>query len=510
MIPPAAEKNVAPGMVYLVGAGPGAPGLITVRGAECLARAEVVLYDYLANPQLLQHCHADAELHCLGKHGQGRLWTQAEINERMIAAAGQGRGVVRLKCGDPTVFARAAEEISALVAAGIPFEIVPGITAAFAAASYAGLPLTQKEQASAVAIVTGQENPDKTGERIDYGALASFPGTLCFYMGITSAREWSRGLLAAGKSPTTPVALVRRCSFPDQQVWQTTLGEVATFVEQTKLRPPVIIVVGEVAAASREWSWFDKRPLFGQKILVTRPAHQAEELCAPLSELGADVLLQPAIEIGPPSDWGPVDQALARLRSFDWLVFASSNGVQHFFERLWSRKQDLRAIGAAKIAAIGSGTAAELEKLSLRADLIPEEFRAESLAESLKSLAKGKRFLLLRASRGREVLADKLTAAGGIVEQVVVYESRDISQPRSEILSALQSGKIDWITVTSSAIAKSLQAMFGDELRKAKLASISPITSGTLRELGYEPAAEAAEYTMAGLVTAIHDRSRRD
>jgi uroporphyrinogen III methyltransferase/synthase len=498
----------APGTVYLVGAGPGDPGLITVRGQQCLARADVVLYDYLANPQLLRHCRHPAELLCLGQHGRGRLWSQAEINERMITAAGQGRVVVRLKCGDPTVFARAAEEIEALVAAKIPFEIVPGITAAFAAASYAGLPLTQKEHASAVALVTGQENPAKAGEPLDYGALAKFPGTLCFYMGVTSARVWSRGLLGAGKTPTTSVALVRRCSFPDQQVWQTTLGELASFVEQTKLRPPVIIVVGDVAADGRSWSWFDQRPLFGQRVLVTRPVHQAEELRGPLAELGAEVHVQPAIEITPPANWQPVDAVLDRLGEFDWLVFSSSNGVHHFLQRLWSRGRDWRSLANVKIAAIGPGTATELERHSLRADLVPDEFRAESLAAALAVDARGKKFLLLRASRGREVLAEELSAAGGSVEQVVVYDSHDVTQANPEVAALLQAGKFDWITVTSSAIAKSLHALFGADLRRARLASISPITSATLRELGYEPAAEAQTFTISGLIDAVREAEK--
>ncbi len=502
MVPPAAPKNAAPGKVYLVGAGPGDPGLLTLRGAECLARADLVLYDYLANPQLLKHCRADAELLCLGKHGRGRLWTQTEINARTISEAGQGRVVVRLKCGDPTVFARAAEEIEALVAEHIPFEIVPGITAAFAAASYAGLPLTQKDHASAVAIVTGQENPEKTGERLDYGALANFPGTLCFYMGVTSAREWSRGLLAAGKSPATPVALVRRCSFPDQQVWQTTLGEVAAFVEQTKLRPPVITIVGDVAAASRDWSWFDQRPLFGQRVLVTRPAHQAEDLRAPLTELGAEVLLQPAIEIGTPNDWGPAEEAIFTLPQYETIVFTSSNGVDYFFERLHSLGNDARWLGHRKIAAIGPGTAAALRKYFVFADLVATEHSAEGLAELLSSTSSS-HYLLVRASRGREILPDQLRAAGKHVTEVVVYESRDVKEPDPEIAAWLQSGKIDWITVTSSAIARALHAMFGDDLKKAKLASISPITSATLRELGHEPAVEASEYTMPGLIAAI-------
>jgi uroporphyrinogen III methyltransferase/synthase len=336
-----------------------------------------------------------------------------------------------------------------------------------------------------------------------------FPGTLCFYMGVTSAPEWSRGLMTAGKPATTPVALVRRCSFPDQQVWQTMLGEVAEFIREHKLRPPVIIIVGDVASASREWSWFDKRPLFGQRILVTRPEHQADELRDPLVELGAEVLLQPAIEITSPGDWLPVDNAILSLRGFDWIVFSSSNGVQCFLDRLRYMGQDARRLGSCRIAAIGPGTADELDAYSLRADLLPKEFRAEALAEALRLKAKGKRFLLIRASRGREVLADELTAAGGIVEQVVVYESRDVTEPDADIRAQLQAGKIHWVTVTSSAIAKSLANMFGDDLRKSKLASISPITSGTLRELGYESAAEAKEYTMPGIVEAIRSWSSR-
>lgn len=502
-LPAVAGPPAATGKAYLVGAGPGDPGLITVRGRDCLARADVVLYDYLANPQLLGHCRPDAELHCLGQHGRGRLWSQTEINERMIAEAGQGRVVVRLKCGDPTVFARAAEEIDALVAARVPFEIVPGITAAFASASYAGLPLTQKDHASAVALVTGQESPGKQGERLDYAALANFPGTLCFYMGVTSAREWSRGLMAGGRPSTTPVALVRRCSFPDQQVWQTTLGEVTSFIEQLKLRPPVIIVVGEVAASSRAWSWFEKRPLFGQRILVTRPRHQAEALSTPLSELGAEVMFQPAIEIAPVANTRHLDEVIRRLHEFDWLVFASTNGVCRLVNRILTVAHDIRQVSTTKIAAIGTETDRELRKFMLRADLIPSDFSADRLAAELKPTARGKRFLLVRASRGREVLAEELTAGGGFVEQVVAYESHDVTCPDEEIRSLVAAGKFDWITVTSSAIARSLHAMFGDDLRRGKLASIGPVTSETLRELGHEPAVEAREYTMQGLVEAI-------
>jgi uroporphyrinogen III methyltransferase/synthase len=299
------------------------------------------------------------------------------------------------------------------------------------------------------------------------------------------------------------VAILRRVSRPDQKRIDTTLAGVAPAVKQNKLRPPVVFIVGDVAAHGADWSWFDKRPLFGQKVLVTRPAHQAADLAQPLAELGAEVLLQPAIEIRPLrlSDTG--DRLLDSLDKFDWLVFSSTNGVRHFFERLTYIERDLRALGHIKIAAIGPGTADELARYHLKADLVPDEFRAESLAQALKGAATGKRFLLVRASRGREVLAEELAKAGGIVEQTVVYESVDVEQPDSAIAEQISAGKIDWTTVTSSAIARSLAQMFGDSLKKTKLVSISPITSATLRELGFEPGAEAKQYTMAGVVTAI-------
>ena len=491
------------GKVYLVGAGPGDPALLTLRGAECLRRADVVLYDYLVNPVLVAHCRPEAERICLGKHGGGRIWPQEEINEQLVLLAKQGKTVVRLKSGDPAIFARGAEEVERLVREGIAFEIVPGITAALAAGSYAGIPITHRELASAVALVTGHEDPEKHESAVDYAALARFPGTLVFYMGVTTVRHWSAELMAAGKGAATPVAVVRRCSQADQRTVRTTLGEVAGVVEREKLRPPVIFIIGEVAASPESYSWFEKRPLFGKKILVTRPAHQATALSGPLAELGAEVLFQAAIEIGPPVDWKPVDSALQRLNEFDWLVFSSSNGVRYLLERLFAIGKDVRALGSIKLAAIGPGTAEALQRYHLNADLVPDEFRAESLAGSLAGNARGQRFLLARASRGREVLTEELAAAGGIVEQMVVYQSNDVTAADPHIAELLQSGKIDWVTVTSSAIAKSLVRLFGKSLKHTKLASISPITSGTLREIGFEPVAEAKEYAMAGVVEAI-------
>ncbi|HVX13898.1 MAG TPA: uroporphyrinogen-III C-methyltransferase [Pirellulales bacterium] len=503
------SQREAAGRVYLVGAGPGDPGLITVRGTECLALADIVLYDYLVNSQVLDHVSPHAELVCLGRHGQGRVWPQQEVNERLVAEARAGKAVVRLKGGDPAIFARVGEEAAALRAAGVEFEVVPGITAALAASSYAGIPLTHRDTASAVALVTGHES-DKDETALDFQALAAFPGTLVFYMGVTSAEHWTGQLIAAGKSPATPAVIVRRCSWPDQRSVHCTLGTIVQNVAEERIRPPALVVVGEAAALADSDSWFTRRPLFGTRVLVTRPVGQSEPLRRRFSALGADVLLQPAIEIGPPNGWEAVDGALRRLQQFDWLVFSSANGVDYLLDRLCSAHVDLRMLAGLRLAAIGPGTAEELAKYHLKADLVPAEFRAEALAATLAEQAVGQRLLLVRASRGREVLAERLAEAGALVEQVVAYQSRDVSAPDGEIAELLRQGRIDWITVTSSAIARSLAALFGESLRSARLASISPVTSATLRELGFEPASEAAIYTMDGVVEAVLSCSRRN
>jgi len=490
-------------MVYLVGAGPGDPGLITLRGVECLARADLVLYDYLANPQLLEHVRATAERICLGRHGQGRLLSQSELNALMVAAARAGRTVVRLKGGDPAIFARVAEEIAALEEAGVPYEVVPGITVALAVGSYAGVPLTQRDQASAVALVTGHEDGDKPSAHLDYEALARFPGTLVFYMGITTAEHWTKELVRHGRARETPAIIVRRCSWPDQERIDCTLGTLAETIRTQRLRPPAVIVVGEVAVASETATWFTNRPLFGQTVLVTRPVQQAIELRRLLEERGARVLVQPAIEITPLSDTKELDRQLGNLAVYDWLIFNSVNGVDALLGRLWDLGRDARALGQLQIAAIGPGTADALGRFGLRADLVPDEFRAEGLAEALEPRAKGKRFLIVRASRGREILAERLLGAGGLVEQVVVYQSTDATRADPEVGAALTAGKIDWTTVTSSAIATALVGLFGPDLRKSRLASISPITTATLTQLGYSPTVEATEATMEGLVAAI-------
>ena len=491
-----------PGTVYLVGAGPGDPGLITLRGVECLALADVVLYDYLVNPVLVEHASHSAVLVRLGDPDVGRAHAPDDITARMIDEARSGRTVVRLKSGDPSVFGRGADEADALRKAGIPYEIVPGVTAGLAVAAYCEIPITHHQDASAVALVTGTERQQKVESSLDRG-LAEFPGTLIFYMGVGKAASWSEALLEQGKAPETPVAIVRWCSRAEQETVRCTLGTVTDVVERRGIRPPAVFVVGGVVDRAPKISWFEARPLFGTRILVAGTQASSNKLRAGLSTLGADVTVEPAIRIADPPDWDPVDVALDKLDEYHWVVFSSGNGVDYLIQRLLNRGGDLRRLGRVKLAVVGSGTADRLAQYNLRADLVPERFNAESLAQALAGQAPGRRFLLAQANRGRDLLADVLEKAGAHVDRVVVYSSIDVEEPSPRMSSALSSGEIDWITVTSPATAKSLARLYGDGLKRARLASISPLTSAALRKSGYEPAAEASPHTTDGLVDAI-------
>lgn len=496
------------GKVTIVGAGPGDPGLITLRGFESLRQAEVVFYDYLVNPIILSQAGLlakaphEVSLVCLGKHGQGRLLTQPEINEQLVEAAQTGKNVVRLKGGDPAIFGRTVEEITALEAAGISYEVIPGVTAALAASSTAGIPLTDRRWASAVAFVTGHECDGKQTE-LDFNSLASFPGTLVFYMGVTTAPTWSQELIKCGRAADTPVAIIRRCGLPGQEIIRSSLAEVPQVLAPGKLRPPATIVVGEVAAFQADLKFHGLGQLAGRTVLVTRPEKQSTDMVVQLGRLGATAMLQPAIEVSAPEDWAAVDVQLARLSAFDWLVFSSANGVKYFLDRIIATGRDLRALGDCKLAAIGPATTEALAKYHLKADLQPPEYRAESLAAALTQADSPGRCLLLRASRGREVLAEMLTAAGWQVEQTVVYQSTDCTTAEAEVQRALAEGRIDWVTVTSSAIARALVQLFGEDLKKSRLAAISPLTASVLTEAGHEPAAVAQEYTTEGILEAI-------
>lgn len=495
--------NTPVGKVYLVGAGPGDPKLLTLRGRECLEQASVVIYDYLAMPDLLKWVPEGVECICLGRHGTGRMMAQDEVNRLMVDRAIHGQVVVRLKGGDPVIFGRLAEEAAALTAAGIAYEVVPGVTAALAAGAYAGVTLTHRDEASCVAFVTGHQCANNADKPLDFSALAKFPGTLVFYMGVTSAGDWSSQLIDHGMAPEMRVKIVRRISWPEQQSWTSTLADVGALIEREQIRPPVLSIVGPTVGNTDFSDWFTTRPLFGQTVLVTRPAGQGGEMIDRLETLGAKVLVQPAIEISEPDDWSKVDRAIKKLQDYDWLVFSSRNGVEYFLNRLAELSLDLRALGGAKLAAIGSATAAALAEYHLKVDLLPDEYRAEALVEALVPEAAGKRFLLLRASRGREVLAETLLAAGADVEQVVVYKSTDVTKPNEEVAAALRAGEIDWTTATSSAIARSLVALFGGDLTRTQLAAISPLTAGVLDELGCKPTTVASDFTAEGVIAAI-------
>ena len=490
------------GKVYLIGAGPGDPGMLTLRGKECLELADVVIYDYLANPEILSFAGSARQI-CLGKHGTGRILPQAEINRMIVDFAKQGLNVVRLKGGDPAIFARTHEELEEVTSAGLEFEIVPGITSALAVTSTAGIPLTHRDMASAVAFITGQGKNGGPPDNIDFESLAKFPGTLVFYMGTTTVEHWSTNLIKSGMSPATPVVAVRNCSLASQTSFSCQLDEIAGHVNrEIKLRPPVLFVVGETASLYGVYDWFEKRPLFGKTVLVTRPSHQAASLGKKLTDLGANVVYQPAIEIRKRELNENDQKAVKNAGEFDWLVFSSVNGVEHFISFLLD-EGDLRQLSSVRIAAIGPATRDRLKDYFLDADLIPETFEAESLAESLSGEVEGKKVLLIRASRGREILNEKLTECGGKVTQLVCYESADCKQANPEVIELFRKEEIDFVTVTSSAIANSVHQMFGDDLATSKMISISPITSEVLNNLGQSVAVEATQYTMDGIVHAL-------
>lgn len=495
------------GKVYLVGAGPGDPGLLSVKGLRCLQAADLVLYDGLANPLLLRCTSAETERTSRIKSEAGKIGGQDEINRRMIEAARAGKTVVRLKGGDPYIFGRGSEEAAALAAEGIEFEVVPGVTAAVAAGEYAGLSYTHRDYASAVAFVTAHEDPTKN-HTLDYEALVRFPGTLVFYMGLLRLESLVNALIQSGKPVTTPSCVVSCATYAGQQTIAAPLGKLADAVRAADLHPPSIIVVGECVTRREAIAWFEKRPLFGRRIGITRPVAQASSAIERVLELGGEPVLLPTIQILPPEDWRAVDGALARLHEFDWLVFTSVNGVESFLGRLWDNGGDARKLGALQIATIGPATGRSLRQFGLRPDLVPHSYRAESLAEELRTHVAGKRVLWARADRGRDVLPSELKKSGALLESVVVYRNVDLSAFPEAELGRLERGEFDWVALGSPSIAENFAKLCPQAARRhlgqrTRLASISPVTTARATELGLPIAAEATEYTWDGLLDAI-------
>jgi uroporphyrinogen III methyltransferase/synthase len=499
-----------PATVYLVGAGPGHPGLVTLRAVECLGRADLVLYDYLVNPTIVRHAPDTAELVRLGRPGTGRVFSQSEINELLVNEARKGRVVVRLKGGDPSVFGRGADEVAALRNGGVPYEIVPGITTGLAIAAFCEIPVTHHDDASAVALVAGRERDDKLETSLDYAALARFPGTLILYMGVKRSGEWSQTLIQEGKDPGTPVAIVRWGTRAQQEMTRCTLRTLGDTVERVGIRPPSVFVVGDVVDRAPDHSWFTAGPLCGTRVLVPSSPHTSDKLRDHLEALGAEVFARAAIRITEPADWSPVDAAIEHLGSYDWLVFSSGNGVDHFMRRVFHLGGDARRLSGVKIAVAGSGTAERLRRYHINADLVPEKFVAESLAQALLAEPDSRRFLLAGASRGRQVLGEELDRAGAQVDQIAVYSSVDVADPDRELAEALAAGEIDWITITSSATARSLWRLYGDALEGVSVASISPVTTDALRELGLDVTVQASPHSVPGLVEAILSAVRGD
>lgn len=503
------------GTVYLVGAGPGDPGLLTLRGAELLARADLVLYDGLVNPLLLRHAQAETVRTCRSMvDGRDRILKQDAINQRLIDAALAGKTVVRLKGGDPLIFGRGSEEAAALHAAGIPFEIVPGITAATGAGSYAGIPLTQRNLASAVALITGHEDPEKDEPSLDYRNLAAFPGTLVFYMGLHRLPQIVSRLITAGKSPQTPAAVISRATTPLQRVVQCKLGGLADAATAAELRAPSLIIIGECVRQRDALNWFEQRPLLGQRIAIARPEEQCEQAVHDITLQGGLPVVMPAIQIQPVEDWSAVDAVLERLPEFEWIIFTSRNGVQGLLRRLWQQGYDARRLSQLKIATIGPATAESLHEFGLRADLVPQAYRAEELAQALSPHVSGQRVLWARASRGRDVLPRELDRAGAKLTELVVYQNIDEPDWPAAVHRQLDEGEIDWLCLTSPSIARnalrqlSAQARAHVDSGAMRLATISPVTSAAVAETGLPVAAEATTYTWPGLLQAIVEAAR--
>jgi len=497
------------GKVYLIGAGPGDPGLITVKGQACIQAADVLVYDYLAAPALLAHASPQAERIYVGKKGGDHTLSQDGINQLIVDQARRGHVVARLKGGDPYIFGRGGEEAEELVAAGIPFEVVPGVTSAVAGAAYAGIPLTHRDFTSTLAFVTGHEDPTKDSSSIDWKALATGIGTLVFFMGVKNLPTITARLQDNGMPPETPVALIRWGTTPRQQTVTGTLDTIVDIARQAAMKAPAIIVIGKVVGLRERLQWFEARPLFGHTIVVTRARAQASDLVERLTALGARCLEYPTIEVVPAADSAPLDRAIANLATYDWLIFTSVNGVDTFFDRLFAQGLDVRALHRVRTAVIGPATAERLRRQGLCSDIVPESYRAEAVVEAFTGLdMAGQRILLPRAAEARPVLPEELRRLGARVDEIAVYHTRPVTSGAADLIADLENGRVDMVTFTSSSTVRHFNRMLPSDRRDrlmagVHIASIGPITTETAQSLGFKVDMTAAEYTIPGLCQAI-------
>ena len=495
------------GIVYLVGAGPGDVGLLTLKAVEALKKADVLVYDRLAEERILDFAPKDAERIYVGKASSNHAMKQDDINYLLVKKAKEGKTVVRLKGGDPFVFGRGGEEALALKEENAPFVIVPGITSAISAAAYAGIPVTHRGIATSFAVVTGHEDPNKEASSIRWRELATATDTLVFLMGVENLPKITKKLIENGRDKDTPAALVRWGTRANQEVLVTTVENAAKDVERTGLKPPAVFVVGNVVKLREKLAWFDSAPLFGKRVLVTRARSQASALTKLLEEQGAKVTEAPTIKITPPSDdYNALDAALKNIEKYGWLIFTSANGVNEFFKRLHKQNKDSRALNNAKIAVIGKATAAELLNYGIKADVTPKEFRAEGLIDALNGqITANDNILIARAEEAREVLPESLKATGANVEVVPAYKTITETENAENLRELLINNEIDIVTFTSSSTVTNLVKLIGnaDLLKNTRTACIGPVTAETLERVGVKTDIVADEYTIEGLVKAI-------
>jgi len=502
------------GYVYLVGAGPGDPKLITIKGSECISKADVLVYDRLASRRLLTLARLECELIYVGKSPDRHTLRQEEINQLLVDKGLEGKIVTRLKGGDPFVFGRGGEEAEALLDAGIQFEVVPGITSAIAVPAYAGIPVTHRDLTTSFAVITGHEDPTKNETTIHWDHLAQSHGTLVFLMGMQNLSMISQKLMENGKKPTTPVAIIQWGTRPEQRTLVGQLDTITKDVQEQGLSNPSIIIVGEVVSLREKLQWFEKKPLFGQRIVVTRARHQASELSQAIEALGGEAWEFPMIKIVPPSDNSYFLKALDNLIEFQWLIFTSVNGVEAFFAELKNQERDVRDLVGIEIVAIGPATQAALEKKGLRITYVPEEYRAEKIVEGLASrVVSGQRVLLARAEEARDILPESLKAMGVDVWDVPVYKTVIGGANREELKSLLLDKGVHSVTFTSSSTVRNFLTLIDGDLSlldNVLLYSIGPITSATAQGLGLTIFKEAEQYTINGLVEALLEGNKHD
>ena len=494
------------GRVYIIGAGPGDPGLITIKGVRCLHEADVIVYDHLVSEEILLHKKPSAQLIYAGKKGGDHTLLQDEINTLLVKEASQGHIVARLKGGDPFIFGRGGEEAEFLASEGIPFEVVPGVTSAISVPAYAGIPLTHRGYTSTVTFVTGHEDPNKSRSDIDWQALAGM-GTIVFLMGVKNLKQITENLIRHGKDAKTPAALIRWGSTADQKTMISTLGDIAERSEEEEILPPSLLVVGPVVNLRNTLSWFESKPLFGRGVVVTRPEPQAAELAALLWAQGARVIHFPTIRIEPPSTWVELDGAIEQIETFDWLIFTSANGVRFFFQRLKSLGRDIRDLKGIRLCTIGPATADALGNLGLPVDLLPDEFVSEGVVKAFAGRdICGKRILVPRAEKARDIIPAGLTEMGASVKTAVAYRTVNSGRSRTELERLYDEGKIDIITLTSPSTVNNLIKIMGKGhplFNGIKIACIGPVTAAAARKAGLTIDILQDRYTIPDLVESM-------